>query len=64
MFIRTMVNLPEGIIFPLIIRRDSEVLSMLARVRHQKKSDYVDNGIGVEIISAPAYGYSKWAEHK
>lgn len=64
MFIRTMVNLPEGRLFPLIIRREAEVLSMLARVRHHKKTDYLNTGIGVDIISPPACFQSKWFDQK
>ena len=63
MFIRTMVNMPEGRLFPIIIRREAEVMSMLARVRHQKKSDHLNTGIGVEIKSPKSNFYSKWFEH-
>lgn len=63
MFIRTMVNLPAGLLFPIIIRRETEVLNMLVRVRHRKKSDCCDNGIGVEIVSRPEYVHGRWIDH-
>jgi len=62
MFIRTMVTLPPGILFPIIIRGEAEVSTVLARVRHRRKSDCCDNGIGVEIVSRPATVYRKWID--
>lgn len=56
MFIRTMINLPVGLLFPIIIRKDGEVLSVLASVKHQKKTSDYNNGIGAETInSSPMY---------
>jgi hypothetical protein len=64
MFIRSMVSLPGGLLFPIILRREREVQSVLARVRHKRKTGYPHNGMGVELIRPPAHFHSKFFDHK
>ena len=64
MFIRTMVGLTEGLLFPVILRREREVVSVLARVRHKRNTGYPHSGMGVELIRPPAHFHSKFFDHK
>ncbi len=51
MYIRTMVGLALGSLFPVVIRKEGEVLIELARVKHLAKTSDDHDGMGVEIIN-------------
>ncbi|MEW6602210.1 MAG: PilZ domain-containing protein [Nitrospirota bacterium] len=51
MFVRTMVSLHEGTIFPLIVRVEDSVVNVMAAVRHRRISDHLKMGVGIEVIS-------------
>lgn len=52
MFIQSLITLPSGSLFPIIIRNEQEVLIEHVRVIHLAKTNNDISGMGVEILYA------------
>lgn len=61
MFIHTRINIPHKSIFPVIIRSDTMILNILARVRRIETITDQHCGIGLEIVN-PSQNYIEYTE--
>lgn len=53
MFIKTKICLPAGSMFVVLVRKEYELLKMLARVKYSAREKADCEGMGVEILNPP-----------
>ncbi len=61
MFIQSLITLPSGSLFPIIIRNEQEVLIEHVRVKHFTETNNDISGMGVEILY-PSQGYLEFVK--